>query len=126
MKYKIKISYETGNSFGRNTAEDYFELEWENLDIAKQNLQFIKEHYEMYKELESYRNKKSKEEIFSENKDKEWFVYKDGDPYFSQYCMKFKTDLGTYTQTSCFWCGYFETLYAASIEGVDNDLEFIV
>jgi len=123
MKYKIKISYQTGNSFGRHDAEDYFELEWENLDIAKQNLQFIKEHYKMYQELESYRSKRSKEEIFSEYKNKEWFV---ADKEYSEHCMKFKTDSNTYMQTWVFWCGYFETLYGAEIEGIDNDLKFIV
>ena len=35
MKYKIKINYRTGDSFSSNDAKDYFELEWENLDIAK-------------------------------------------------------------------------------------------
>lgn len=46
--YRIKISYLTGDSFGTQDTYDYLELTWKNLDIAKENLQRIKEHYELY------------------------------------------------------------------------------
>ena len=29
MKYRIKIDYTTGNSFGSEREEDYLELEWD-------------------------------------------------------------------------------------------------
>lgn len=41
--YRIKISYSTGNSFGSEDTWDYLELTWKNLDVAKENLQRIKE-----------------------------------------------------------------------------------
>jgi len=80
MKYKIEISYQTGNSFG---IQDETEIlgEWENLDIAKENLQAIKEHYKLYKEeksVKSYRqnNKLNTHEVISKYKDNWWFVGK--------------------------------------------------
>ena len=145
MKYKIKINYSTGNSFGSEDMESYVELSWDNIDVAKENLKFIKEHYNQYKELTSYsfRNNRTDKEIILENKDKEWFVYKpklisklnncaieekhkkivgEGnweyipDIYHAQYCLSFKTDDGKKMQISAFWCGYFEHLYSAEIE----------
>lgn len=56
-KYKIKISYYTGDSFGNYDSEDYLELSWDNLAIAKDNLQAIREHYEYYRDKEYGRNK---------------------------------------------------------------------
>jgi hypothetical protein len=73
MEYRIKISYQTGDSFHSEDAEDYLELTWKNIDIAKENLQRIKEHYEMYKGINScssYMKNLSKEEWFEKNKDK--------------------------------------------------------
>lgn len=43
--YKIKISYRTGDSFNSFDTEDTIELTWKNLEIVKQNLQYIREHY---------------------------------------------------------------------------------
>lgn len=45
MLYKIKIEYKTGNSFGSHDEEGEIEYKWENLEIAKENLKRIKEHY---------------------------------------------------------------------------------
>ena len=58
--YRIKISYLTGDSFGTQDTYDYLELTWKNLDIAKENLQRIKEHYELYEAVDSYRTNKPK------------------------------------------------------------------
>ena len=44
MKYKIKIYYSTGNSFGTYNTETYLELTFKDLEIAKANLIRIKEH----------------------------------------------------------------------------------
>jgi hypothetical protein len=148
FKYRIKISYRTGNSFRSEDTEDTLEIGWNNLDIAKQNLQFIKEHYEMYKDLDAYTPKKSKEQWYELNQNKEWFVYekvlyyKDNaiderhrfkynnedlkympDNTMAQNCIKLKLDNGNDFQMWCFWCGYFETLYSAEIEMDDSDMK---
>ncbi len=77
MKYKIKISYQTGNSFSNEDISSYLDGEFD-LDIAKINLKAIKEHYELYKKLDNFRysNYKSKQDILKEYADKWWFVEK--------------------------------------------------
>ena len=47
-KYYIHVSYQTGDSFKHYDTSTNIELQWDNLDIAKQNLQRIKEHYAWY------------------------------------------------------------------------------
>ncbi len=53
-EYKIKLYYSTGNSYMSEDVYDYLELTWKNLNIAKENLQRIKEHYAMHRELDGY------------------------------------------------------------------------
>lgn len=131
-KYKIKISYRTGNSFGSHDEEEFIDLEWEKLEVVKENLQFIKEHYKQYKELNGWNRVKTSEQIFKENKDKEWFVSqkrKNGESYIEESCIKFKADDEIFMQIYCFWCGYFESLQSAEIiidvpEENDMKIEF--
>lgn len=52
-EYKIEISYRTGNSFGGEDEISELELTWKNLDIAKENLQAIKEHWLFFQEIEN-------------------------------------------------------------------------
>ncbi|CAG7581470.1 MAG: hypothetical protein SLAVMIC_00858 [uncultured marine phage] len=132
MKHKIEIKYQTGDSFNSEDTSDILELEWDDLDIAKENLKAIQEHYRnSYEPLNNRRwnDKRSVEEIIGGNKDKWWFVEKklnngNLDPYYAGNCIKLKTDNGDLMQISCYWCGYFETLYGAEIISVDNDMKF--
>lgn len=74
-KYRIKYTYDTGDSLNNSyDNEDHLELSWDNIDIAKENLKRIQEHYNQYKELDSYRKKKTDQEILEESKHKDWFV----------------------------------------------------
>ena len=41
MKYQIKLSYTTGNSFGSEEREELLEYVWENIEIARENLKRI-------------------------------------------------------------------------------------
>lgn len=137
MKYKIKIYYTTGDSYKSYECEDLLELSWENLDIAKENLLAIKEHYDGARDYSDY----SFEKWVEINKDKFWFVdrkklysisrnqaiderHKDRfvgdceyriDEYMAKSCIKFKTDDGNLMQIGCFWIGYFESLNKAEI-----------
>tara|TARA_R100000951_G_scaffold102539_1_gene94665 strand:+ start:1829 stop:2305 length:477 start_codon:yes stop_codon:yes gene_type:complete len=150
-KYKIKIRYCTGNSLYCDDEEDYLELDWNNLSIAKENLQYIKQHYLQYKESQSYSFRKSKrteQELFEENKSKPWFVkevvpvdkhgsvttqeeaIKRGytetkiNNYLAMKCIKLKADNGEFMQISAFWIGYFEKLYGADIITDESDMYF--
>lgn len=116
-KYRIHVRYETGDSFRHYNAEMDIELTWDNLDIAKENLQRIKKHYEWYrdKHCHFFRHKPSLE--------KPDFV---DDEY--DFCLNLKTDEGKeHHYSASTWCDYFSTLYGASIvEEKDESLSFEV
>lgn len=137
MKYKIKIYYTTGDSYNSYERENVLELSWENLDIAKENLLAIKEHYDGAMGYPRY----TFEQWESLNKDKFWFVsvpklysisknraisekqketfagdfeYRN-DECMAKSCIKFKTDDGRLMQIGCFWIGCFESINKAEI-----------
>lgn len=72
--YQIQYLYQTGDSFGSHDADGILELEWENLDVAKANLKRIKEHYEMYRRMNSYYEKLDKFQLTQENASKDWLA----------------------------------------------------
>ena len=78
QKFKIKYGYQTGNSYGSESLESELELTWTNLDVAKENLKRIREHYEQYMDLSGYGygDRRSNLEILKENENKDWFVKK--------------------------------------------------
>jgi hypothetical protein len=76
MKYKIKYTYKTVNSYNICLETNYLELEFNNLDVAKSNLKRIKEHYLQYEKLNDFYNEINVNEILESNKDKDWFVSK--------------------------------------------------
>lgn len=148
MKYKIRVDYSTGDSYGSRDTSDFIELEWDNLDIAKENLRRIKEHYEFYRQENSYTRRYNKDaKDYSDrpwfvNVPKPWLISSDRridekdvkkfpgdveyrpDPYFSQHCIKLIADNGNEMQMSCFWCGYFEHLIGAEIVPDDTGMKF--
>ena len=143
-KYKIKIVYETGDSYTTEICTEYLELTWHNLDNAKANLLAIKEHYEMYQNSLNHTN-------FENYKNRWWFVnspkpysiktnqainesaikklgkenceYRP-DPYLAIHCLKLKADTGNLMQLTAFWCGHFERLYEIEIV-LDSDMKFV-
>lgn len=131
MKYKIKYDYQTGDSFGSSDETGFLELTWTNLDVAKANLNRIKEHYDQYKLLESYIKRAEPQTVLSENSSKDWFVSegkkKDQfDEYYSTHCLILYTDDGKQFQLHAPWCGYFEGLHSAEIivDPSDMKIEF--
>lgn len=152
IKYKIKIDYSTGNSFGSEDTYSHLEMEWENIDVVQANLKRIEEHYKMYQELSRYGlNKRKREDIEKDNINKDWFVnnpklfginklkqlvpteekhkhlfestvYRP-DVYYYEHCIKLKTDAGNDWQISAFWVGYFEHLNSAEIEIDDKSMK---
>jgi hypothetical protein len=126
--YRIKITYETGNSFGSHIEEDYLNYVWINLEIAKENLQSIKQHYLYYKKRNSgwgaYRlTDEQKNEIIDSHKKYSWFSVHDFDK-FSDFYLSLKLDENFYRDFEVFWAGYFEKLQEIEIvfDG-DNDLK---
>lgn len=150
MAYKIKISYATGNSFGSVDKEEYLDLEWNNLAVARKNLRRIKEHYQLSEDMKDCLTRKDMLELLEINKSKDWFVYKPmfvykdsglifrlkdkpnednieciPDGYTAEYCIILKTDDDKNYQLSAFWIGYFEQIHSAKIEcdNIVNDME---
>lgn len=121
-KYKIKIHYQTGDSFHNESAIDILEIDWESVEIAKENLKRIYEHYKFYNSLYSFSTKKPREELIEENKTKEWFV---PGYYESEHCLKLKLDNENEIQILAFWCGYFERLDMVEIIQDDSDMKII-
>ncbi len=118
-KYRIEYNYDTGDTF--RTEEDLtseLEFEWENLDIAKENLKRIKEHYEWYSSKESYRKK--------DMDPPSWWNCDSGTSMknMEHYLINLKMDNGKEVQIHAPWCGYFETLNSAKIIQEGSDMEF--
>lgn len=126
--YKIKYNYDSGDSFSiQEGLEDYLEIEWKNIEIAKANLKRIEEHYKQYCELNSYNrfnsNSKSREQILYENRNKDWFV-KDKSSDISECCIILYTDEGNSFQFWAPWCGYFERLNFVELKVKDYKIKF--
>ena len=115
--YKIKYNYQTGDSFSNSDCEDVLEFEWKDLDIAKECLKRIKEHYEWYTSIEGYqKNKVAKPK---------WHNVTGGDTLSGEHhLINIPMDNGNEVQFWAPWCGYFETLYGAEIIPYISDMKF--
>lgn len=137
--YKIKYLYRTGDSFGSEDLEEYLDLTWENLDVAKKNLKAIKEHHTLYELVNNQYNRDKEWEakvikFWEDCQHKDWYVAPP-DPrpvkklineyvYETTYCLKLQADNGKFMQIHAPWCGYFETLYGAEIVEESPDMKF--
>lgn len=137
--YSIEIDYTHGNSFHSERCDHDLEYKW-TLDVAKENLKRMKEHYKAYSSRNGYVScmmKKREEDLLKEIKDKPWFVkkaqygYGDGRGDWENYIM-FKEDDGTEKEYDTYtWTDYFSTLHGAKIVFVkakpdddDDDMSF--
>jgi hypothetical protein len=125
---KIKISYQTGDSFNTYDTKEYLEYEWDNLDIIKQNVDAIVAHNKFVKEISEDRwmGNEEIEKRVEEAKTNWWFVEKlpwdktnicSKDFVRSQY-IYLKKDDGTLIDKpySCFWIGWFEHLKGVYVD----------
>lgn len=119
MEYRIKYNYNTGDSFNTYEGEEgYLELTWKNLDVAKENLKRIEEHYKQYKSFNGYQsyNRKPRKDIIEENQNKDWFVKE------NENCIILYGDNKEPFQFWAPWCGYFESLNYVVIEPSYSDM----
>lgn len=136
-KYKIQYNYDTGDSFKTEQGlTGILNFTWENLDIAKENLQRIKEHYNFYQvnnntnwpefiaDKKRYETKDESniriENIKNNARTKDWYDGK------YDFYLKLKMDDGIFYTTHPEWCGYFETLNYVEIisDSLDMKIEF--
>lgn len=117
MAFKIKIEYETGDSFSSHDEIKIIDYVWKNLEIAKVNLVRIKEHYRWVCSYEGYQPEKLDAPEFMEK------TYGEGGHILSEamYHMPILDDNGNSFDLNCGWVGYFETLYGASIVAEEED-----
>jgi hypothetical protein len=127
-RYTIKVYYRTGDSFHSEDTTTYVG-EWDNLEVAKENLQRIKEHYEYYEYREKSYNIpeiEKKWETKEKNNDIPSYMIVEGQ-LGGMLTLKLKEDNGDETKMWPPWCGYFERLYEAEIElnpYFDDDMRF--
>jgi hypothetical protein len=136
MNYKILITYDTGNSFGREyDKEDFLTsyerkgvLTWNNLDIVKENLKRIKEHYIGYLDVKHlgrlYFDKKELKRKEESNKKERWYPrnLRYGEDLWHLE-ISLLDDNSEPFNASSFWTGYFETLTCAEVYTESNDLK---
>ena len=118
MKYKIKYHYQTGDSFHTEECEDILEFEWGDLEIAKESLKRINEHYKWYQSKNSYFREDSPEKPEWHNVNSE-HVHLSGE----HNLMNIRMDNGKEVQFWPPWCGYFESLHWAEIITEDSDMK---
>lgn len=117
-QYYIEIHYKSGNSFNTYEETDNLGLEWDDLEVAKENLQRIKDYHAWYEDNHGFR-------LHSERNDPRIPQPDCVDKRFDT-SIHLITDSGSDLMISTFWCGHFETLYWAKIkERPDPVLEFV-
>lgn len=82
MEYRIKYTYSTGDSYGIEDGNvGFIELEWKDENVAVQNLQRIKEHYEFYQKIENkvwpQLSRAELKPFVKESSTKDWFVLRE-------------------------------------------------
>ena len=144
--YKIKINYSSGDSFNRyDNLERCLEPEWTNIEIAKENLKRIKDHYdwitnfdpsssrgrfgdcltedeeEEYKKLSYRKRSEYLEKIFFKRSPSFVKIDKKQDLHDATYYINLLDDNRNEIKVCAFWNGYFEILHGASIVTDEED-----
>lgn len=116
MRYRIKITYNTGDSF--NEVQDqvgYCGLTWSTHETASNNLARVKEHHKYVVDgVEHYLNHLVTNKEYKKLRRKcakcDWY-----NPTSTEHSLFLYDDDGAKFQQSAFWHGYFETLTCAEV-----------
>ena len=118
MTFRILCTYETGNSFNKEQDTDYIPITWEKIEVARDSLRRVAEHYRAFRAIHTRSYCRSQEEKAEQDKalkeasTKEWYVDVYGEIGGS---IIIKTDNGKDYQFWPPWIGYFERLFTAEI-----------
>jgi hypothetical protein len=145
--YRIKISYQTGNTFHTEDAVDFIDMKWTDKEIVKKNLKAINDHYHMTNSTKFKYSKDDELKELTEKQRKEfWFPHqwiwinkkgnykveeKDAqknpelckrvmDKFHIEHRIYLLDNDGNKVLTNCWWNGHFETLYSIEIH-TEND-----
>jgi hypothetical protein len=103
MSYKIVADYSTGDSNGSRDETRTLEMSWGSLEVAKEALERIEEHYRWYEDQHGW-------DRGSKNAKKPHWA---AGLYESQVIVHL--DNGNEVTFNAPWCGYFERLYGCRI-----------
>jgi hypothetical protein len=120
--FDIEITYETGDSLHLGKDTQMLCLPVSNIELAKDNLQRIKQHYEIYQKRRSYSVTPQKIDYPS------FYIThtKIGTVNAEIDGIILETDNGKHNMISPFWIGYFERLITARIVADDDEISFTV
>ena len=116
--HSITVTYETGDSF--SCHDETYGIKCDSLEIARENLKRIKEHYDYYEWLTM--NERGLERTAAPPI-----------PNGTTICTKYGSayaELSLITSKDSFkmqtppWCGYFEHLIGAVINADESDMSF--
>jgi hypothetical protein len=111
--YKIIVNYDSGGSFGTYPGQECECIyQWDNLDIAKENLKRIAEHNRAVQKLNGWRS--YGRGSWDDYKNERWYC-----KHSPQHGVVLLTDHNIEYDESCSWVGYFETMNHCQI--VPND-----
>jgi len=122
--YTINVKYKDGDSYKSYKTEKTLDSGWE-LEVAKENLKRIKEHYTAYSKRNNYVSiGKSENDLLKELKAQRW--YSTGEKYSTwEYNINLLENDGSSKTYYISWTGYFTRLISASIVcKEDDDMSF--
>lgn len=115
MRYKIKYHYQTGDSFNTYEHTDYLDYYWDDLDIAKEALRRIEEHYPWARRF-------SRRHDGDYSTAPSWWKV-DGDRFWAlENLINIPVTADKEVQFYCPWLGYFEYLHYAEIVPDDTGM----
>jgi len=101
--YCIRVNFITGDSFHTEETSEVLDYDWTNINIVKQNVERIKNHYSVSKN--NYSSKKPDNLPTGAV----W------EPQFRMILLELLTNKKEKFTFSASWCGYFEQLQSISI-----------
>lgn len=112
MQYEIKITYQTGNSFGSNEEEDIIPYEWTDFNKVQEALKAINDHHIANNEYE-FSSYNDRDKLYEKYINEPWLELGFGSDF--RFSLKMPLDNGTYQSFSAFWHGHFERLISVEI-----------
>lgn len=112
--YTITVDYTTGDSFSSERCTEEIGMCWESLELAREALKSIKQHYELYLERDgadcnTVKSKAGRFDWYKNDATKAKY-----DPWY--FSLAVRCDDGEWRNIPCdMWTGYFERLHSARI-----------
>lgn len=124
MMWTINVKYQTGDSFGSSESEDTIPVVWENLALAKEALQAIRNHNTAANEIDNARNREAKIASMMKYNAEYWFLPSENlTGQHWDYNLAVLNDDRIPTIIHAFWRGYFERIICAKIVKYTEDDE---